>query len=504
MFTKEDLLQRDEYINLLENIVCEKIKQHEGLSLAIDGKWGCGKTFIVEKLESKLQSYNYLVLHYNCWENDFYDEPLVAIVHSIIDAITSKQKEPLPTTKQRNWKKTGKIAAKFLGKVAAMILKNKVGVDLGELKFDVDLEKLASASQEALNADKEETLNTNFDSNQPLKQAILQIRKVLILMKLEFKGVIFVVDELDRCLPEYAIKVLERLHHICYNSQTDRNVFIQIVALNKTEMLGSIAKTFGRTFDYQMKIDYLYSRSNEPGPSSAELNNYSFHKKQSLFADYYFQKFFQIVIPIPLGNMLDRELIILNGFEMKFTAQSVVSKEYIAKFLCNVINAIPIRIKKEYLDFVKVAHQITALQPGMPQEISLGVLGVELVDCLFRNIFKVPGPALSIHDKRSQTFSYAVQKSFETEYIENRYELIKSFIEWGESKYTHIPAMYANDLKDHILNEMKDSASYIKGFYLSKEDTSIIKKNNPNENDATFIYGFRKTLDIIAPLGSNT
>ncbi len=501
MSTKEDLLQRDEYINLLENIVCEKVKQHEGLSLAIDGKWGCGKTFIVEKLESKLKKHNYLILHYNCWENDFYDEPLVAIVHSIIDAITGKRKEDLPISKQRNWKKTGKIAAKFLGKVAAMILKNKVGVDLGELKFDVDLEKIASASQEALNADKEEVLNTDFDSNQPLKQAILQIRKVLLLMKLEFRGVIFIVDELDRCLPEYAIKVLERLHHICYNTQTDRNVFIQIVALNKTELLGSIAKTFGKTFDYQMKIDYHYSYSREPGPSSAELKNHTFYKKQSLFADYYFQKFFQIIIPVPLGNMLDNELSLLNGFEKNFTVQSVVSKEYIAKFLCDVINPIPIRIKKEYLDFVKTAHQITALQSDMPQEISLGVLGVELVDCLFRNIFKVPGPVLSIHDTPSQTFSYAISKTFETEYIENKQDLIKAFVEWGESKYTHIPAMYSSDLKKHALNEMQDPASYIKGFYSSRDDdNAIINKSNPSENDSIFVYAFRKTLDIIAPL----
>lgn len=501
MFTKEDLLQRDEYINLLENIVCEKVKQHEGLSLAIDGKWGCGKTFIVEKLESKLKSHNYLVLHYNCWENDFYDEPLVAIVHSIIDAITSKQKEDLPPPKQRNWKKTGKIAAKFLGKVAAMILKNKVGVDLGKLKFDVDLEKIASASQEALNADKEEILNTNFDSNQPLKQAILQIRKVLLLMKLEFKGIVFVVDELDRCLPEYAIKVLERLHHICYNSQTDRNVFIQIVALNKTEMLGSIAKAFGKTFDYQMKINYQYTHSHESGPSSAELNNYSFRKKQSLFADYYFQKFFQIVIPVPLGNMLDKELSILNGFEKNFSAQSIVSKEYIAKFLCDVINPIPIRIKKEYLDFVKTAHQITALQSNIPQEISLGVLGVELIDGLFRNVFKVPGPVLSIQDKRNQTFSYAMQNYFETEYIENIQDLIKAFVEWGKSKYTYLSVMESIDLKEHALNGMQDPASYIKGFYSSRNDVnSIANKKNPNENDSTFVYAFRKTLDIIAPL----
>ena len=48
----------------------------------------------------------------------------------------------------------------------------------------------------------------------PLENALKQIKDVITKISEELNIVLF-VDELDRCLPEYAIKVLERLHHIC-------------------------------------------------------------------------------------------------------------------------------------------------------------------------------------------------------------------------------------------------------------------------------------------------
>ena len=499
---KKDLLQRDEYIDLLENIVESKVKQHEGFSLAIDGKWGCGKSFILEKLEKRLRCRNYMVLHYNCWENDFYEEPLVAILHSIIDAINSRPLESIPEPKRNDWKKTGKVAAKFLGKIGAMILKNKLGVDFNGLKFDVDLEKIATASTEALSVDREEILNANFDSLQPLKRTILQIRKVLLLMKLKFGGVIFVVDELDRCLPEYAIKVLERLHHICYNTETDRNVFVQVVALNKDEMLGSIASTFGRSFDYRMKIDYSRESSQPIFPSSATINPENFHEKQRKFADYYFQKFFQMVIPVPLGKMNERNLAILNGFEENFS-EGIVKKDYIAKFLSNVLDKIPMRIKQEYLDFVKTIHQITAFDITLSKDISLGVLGVELIDCLFRVIFKTKGPSLCIHDKEKHLFSYRFGKAVELEYVDKEREFAQAFIEWGMSRYSNLTAIWAADRKDHYVNDAKDCASYIKVFYNGGDLRGhfVTDSSSPvTQADKTFVEAFRKVLDVVAPL----
>lgn len=73
--SKKDLLQREEYIKLLESLIDNKTQNHQGFSFAIDGSWGCGKSFILRMLEKSLDSKGYLVIHYNCWDNDFYKEP---------------------------------------------------------------------------------------------------------------------------------------------------------------------------------------------------------------------------------------------------------------------------------------------------------------------------------------------------------------------------------------------------------------------------------------------
>lgn len=321
-------------------------------------------------------------------------------------------------------------------------------------------------------------------------------------MKLEFGGVIFVVDELDRCLPEYSIKVLERLHHICYNTETDRNVFVQVVALNKDEMLGSIASTFGRSFDYRMKIDYSRESSQPIFPSSATINPENFHEKQRKFADYYFQKFFQMVIPVPLGKMNERNLAILNGFEENFS-EGIVKKDYIAKFLSNVLDKIPMRIKQEYLDFVKTVHQIVVCDTTLSKDISLGVLGVELVDSLFRVVFKTKGPSLCIHDKEKHLFSYRFDKAVELEYVENVHEITQAFIEWGSSRFGFLSKMQAVDLQDHYVNDVQDGASYIKAFFISGDlrGSFIVRTQSPiTPADKAFVDAFRKVLNIVAPL----
>lgn len=68
------------------------------------------------------------------------------------------------------------------------------------------------------------------------------------------------VDELDRCLPEYAIKVLERLHHL-----TDGNAnIITVIAIDKEQLMTSVQQIFGfknpekyleKFFSFEIKLD---------------------------------------------------------------------------------------------------------------------------------------------------------------------------------------------------------------------------------------------------------
>ena len=73
--------------------------------------------------------------------------------------------------------------------------------------------------------------------------------------------VVIIVDELDRCLPEYAIKILERLHHLTENN----NNTIMIIAIDKKQLMSSVKQIFGfespekyleKFFNFEIKLDY--------------------------------------------------------------------------------------------------------------------------------------------------------------------------------------------------------------------------------------------------------
>ena len=57
-----------------------------------------------------------------------------------------------------------------------------------------------------------------YDVHFGFNKAMGTLQKSLKEISGEYAIILF-VDELDRCLPEYAIKVLERLHHLTENAK---------------------------------------------------------------------------------------------------------------------------------------------------------------------------------------------------------------------------------------------------------------------------------------------
>lgn len=72
------------------------------------------------------------------------------------------------------------------------------------------------------------------------KQVMNELAKVLHDLS-ENYALVFLVDELDRCLPEYAIKVLERLHHLT-EGQTN---IITVISIDKEQLTSIVQKIFG-------------------------------------------------------------------------------------------------------------------------------------------------------------------------------------------------------------------------------------------------------------------
>ena len=230
-----DVLDRGSFIEKLKNLVNIISENEQGCCFGLNGFWGSGKSFVLEKFEEEIKEIQseetgdnrYFVFHYDCWKYDYYEEPAIAIIAAMLDAtdkelnvFTSKQKD---VAKKMAWE----TAKETLKAVASELCKNKVGIDLVEIATNT------------IEAGMEDDDNS-FDSLYGFKRALEATRKGIQEIA-DKKAVVIIVDELDRCLPEYTIKVLERLHHIF----TDLKNVIVIVSMDKTQIEHSIKEIYG-------------------------------------------------------------------------------------------------------------------------------------------------------------------------------------------------------------------------------------------------------------------
>lgn len=236
MKTKIDILNRDEFINRVIQLV-KLISSNKGnMTFAINGSWGCGKTFVLEEIERRLsddQTKKYLVIHYNCWQYDYYDEPLVAIVAALIDCLDQRTKLIPKDTKAE--------AAAILKQACDGLL--SIGSKLIEAKIGYNPKELLKTMISTPGAMKKAALAVHdYDGYFRFKGALTELQTWLRKLT-DHYTLVFAVDELDRCLPEYTIKVLERLHHIT----EDMTNALTIIAVDKKRLKNTIESIFGES-----------------------------------------------------------------------------------------------------------------------------------------------------------------------------------------------------------------------------------------------------------------
>ena len=241
MKAKIDILNRDEFINRVIQLV-KLISSNKGnMTFAINGSWGCGKTFVLEEIERRLsadESKQYLVIHYNCWQYDYYDEPLVALVSALI-AFLKKTRKVSPNRKDKIISAAKNIGKTFVS-LGGQYLEYKTGIKGSQI---AELTNAVTGAVSDANAQE-----MAFDAYINLNGALSNLKKELSKLA-EKKTIVFCVDELDRCLPEYAIKVLERLHHLTEDIPNT----ITILAVDKKRLENTVNSIFGE----ENAADYL-------------------------------------------------------------------------------------------------------------------------------------------------------------------------------------------------------------------------------------------------------
>src|SRR5690554_1488750 len=119
-------LDREKYADVLTDIVRTN---PNGFVLAIDNKWGTGKTTFVNMWRNKLKKKeDFKTLYFNAWENDFENNPFVAI--------TAELKELLGEEDSKTFKavleKKSMIAKSALPSILKNLAKKHGGEELAE------------------------------------------------------------------------------------------------------------------------------------------------------------------------------------------------------------------------------------------------------------------------------------------------------------------------------------------------------------------------------------
>lgn len=193
------LRNRDDAARRLNQIVSG---QEQPLTICLNGEWGSGKTYFLTRFVENYNSGTPVgrAVYFNAWEDDFLENPLLAIVSQLKkvapDEIAIKLLESVRRAALPCFTKIGLSIAK-------QFVKNKLGVDAESVEVDdlrTDLESVYRQYDELCLS--RETLRTqlkNFAEEVWTKTG---------------KPLLFVVDELDRCRPTFAIELLERIKHL--------------------------------------------------------------------------------------------------------------------------------------------------------------------------------------------------------------------------------------------------------------------------------------------------
>ena len=262
-----DKLGYQQYAPVLRDMV--DMYKDSGCVLAVNGKWGTGKTTFMQMWRAALPLVKYSAIYFNAWETDYFSDPLTAILGELREI--SQDSETFKSVCAA----IGKVTVAAGGAALKGLVKKATGVDADLVKDSIDAAK--------------SIVQSNLDDYKEQKQSLTEFKKKLseYVAGQDGKTVVFIIDELDRCNPHYAVRVLEIVKHLF-----DVPNICFILAIDKTQLECSIKGFYGSS-----EIDaanylrrFIDIEFNLPKPAIKDFTallyeNYNFSEYFSNFQD---------------------------------------------------------------------------------------------------------------------------------------------------------------------------------------------------------------------------
>ena len=223
----------------------------DGCVIALDGNWGSGKTFFVKQAKIILDSFNPYItiyerdvdeaikriwksahredaaeispqisIYFDAWEKDNDDDPLLSIVYEILKSVHSDY----------SFKADIKLV-KMAAAIAEVITGRKV--------------------QSLIEAAKQDDPFASIQSGRDIRSSVNEFLESLL--PEQGNRLVIFIDELDRCKPSFAVRLLERIKHYFMNT----NITF-VLSVNIHELQNTVKQYYGNTFDACRYLDRFF------------------------------------------------------------------------------------------------------------------------------------------------------------------------------------------------------------------------------------------------------
>lgn len=249
----EDLLDRKKVAVKYVDFV-NKLKGNH--TIALDSPWGTGKSTFIDYMcdefdrEEESVKTKDIYIKYNAWENDYTNEPLLSLINEFFEKV--KEKNLYREDELKDLMTHSYNAVKKIGKASIKGLINKAIGD--EAASEIE-SALNAGTQTATDLIIDNTFKELSESKKSREEFINELESVTkkILEEKEKDKLIFIIDELDRCKPTFAIELLESIKHLF-----SINEIVFLIAVDKEQLSESIKAVYGSGFDSRTYLQRFF------------------------------------------------------------------------------------------------------------------------------------------------------------------------------------------------------------------------------------------------------
>lgn len=221
----------------------------EGMVMSIHAPWGQGKSTFFRMWHRHLLNQGFIVVGFNAWETDFAEDPMLAILGEVgaqlEDALVPSGVETEAANLLRQQIKT---ATRFGAKLAKRVIPLAIRVaSAGTLDANDAWKTFADELADQADA----YLQGYADSRTSIERFRTELSGLAqhVVEKQGGKPLIFLVDELDRCRPDYALRVLECIKHFFNVPGT-----VFVMGIDRNQLIESAKTQYGQAMEAK---DYL-------------------------------------------------------------------------------------------------------------------------------------------------------------------------------------------------------------------------------------------------------